>query len=104
MTREIERLMKLRELTHDEEKVFVNDAINMLNESFKRLLQDSREYLLTGEKGKFGRYDDICTILQKLRNISEKFQDEELVFPVLQNEKEARVYLAKYGKEVILNK
>ncbi len=104
MIREIDKLMKLRGIViEDDERRIVDNAINQFNEGFRSLLQDSRKYLMTGEKNE-REYGEICTTMQVVRKISEKFQDEELVFPVLQNEKEARVYLAKYGKEVILNK
>lgn len=101
MIREIDKLMNLRGKVEADEKKILDKTIDLLNKNFKLLLNDARLLLISGVKTERD-YSEVCEAMNKTNELAEKIHDDELVFPILKTNKDARVYLAKYGKEVIL--
>ena len=99
--KEIEKLMELRNKVEADEKKVVDRTIDLLNDNFKLLLNDSRLLILAGVKTERD-YSEVCKKMAEVRKIAERFHDENVSFPVLETNKDARLYLTKYGKEVIL--
>lgn len=99
--KEIEKLMALRGKVEDVEKKTVDAAIDLFNDNFKLLLNDARLLIISGVKTERD-YSTVCEAMSEIGKLAESFHDDELVFPVLVTNKDARLYLAKYGKEVIL--
>lgn len=99
--KEIEKLMSLRSKVENDEKKVVDRTIDLLNDKFKLLLNDSRLFIFAGVKTERD-YSEVCEAMKEVSKLAERFHDDELVFPVLETNKDARLYLAKYGKEVIL--
>ena len=99
--KEIEKLMALRGKVEDVEKKTVDAAIDLFNDNFKLLLNDARLLIISGVKTERD-YSTVCEAMSEVGKLAERFHDDELVFPVLVTNKDARLYLAKYGKEVIL--
>lgn len=99
--KEIEKLMALRGKVEDVEKKTVDAAIDLFNDNFKLLLNDARLLIISGVKTERD-YSTVCEAMKEVSKLAERFHDDELVFPVLVTNKDARFYLAKYGKEVIL--
>ena len=99
--KEIEKLMALRGKVEDVEKKTVDAAIDLFNDSFKLLLNDARLLIISGVKTERD-YSTVWEAMSEIGKLAERFHDDELVFPVLVTNKDARLYLAKYGKEVIL--
>ena len=99
--KEIEKLMALRGKVEDVEKKTVDTAIDLFNDNFKLLLNDARLLIISGVKTERD-YSTVCEAMSEIGKLAERFHDDGLVFPVLVTNKDARLYLAKYGKEVIL--
>ena len=99
--KEIEKLMALRGKVEGVEKKTVDTAIDLFNDNFKLLLNDARLLIISGVKTERD-YSTVCEAMSEIGKLAERFHDDELVFPVLVTNKDARLYLAKYGKEVIL--
>ena len=99
--KEIEKLMSLRSKVENDEKKVVDRTIDLLNDKFKLLLNDSRLFIFAGVKTERD-YSEVCEMMSRINELAEKVHDNELIFPILKTNKDARVYLAKYGKEVIL--
>lgn len=101
MIREIEKLMNLRGKLEGTDKKAIDKAIDLFNENFKMLLNDARLLIISGVKTERD-YSEVCEMMSRINELAEKVHDKELIFPILKTNKDARVYLAKYGKEVIL--
>lgn len=101
MIREIDKLMSLRGKLEGADKKTIDEAIDLFNENFKMLLNDARLLIISGKRTE-RNYIEVCEMMSRINEITERIHDEELVFPILKTNKDARLYLAKYGKEVIL--
>ena len=99
--KEIEKLMALRGKVEDVEKKTVDTAIDLFNDNFKLLLNDARLLIISGVKTERD-YSTVCEAMSEIGKLDERIHDDEMIFPVLVTNKDARLYLAKYGKEVIL--
>lgn len=101
MIREIDKLMSLRGKLEGADKKTIDEAIDLFNDNFKLLLNDARLLIISGVKTERD-YSAVCEAMSEIAKLAERIHDEELVFPILKTNKDARLYLAKYGKEVIL--
>lgn len=100
MNREIDKLMALREVVSEEEKKFVDETIDMLSDTFKNILIETRIYIITGVREERD-YKEVIEAMSKIKMLADN-ANNGLEFPILETDKDARVYLVKYGKEVIM--
>lgn len=100
MNREIDKLMALREMVSEEEKKFVDETIDMLSDTFKNILIETRIYIITGVREERD-YSEVINAMSKIKMLADN-ANNGLEFPILKTDKDARVYLVKYGKEVIM--
>ncbi len=95
--KELEKILKIRENAQPEQVMVVDDAMKILGESFKTMIQNGGNKLKEQEEQVIP-YNDIKEALAKLRAVA---IEAGLDFPDVKTEEEIKVYVMKYGMEVV---
>ena len=96
---EIEKMTSIQEKCIGEEAKEVSRIIETLSTDFGAVLEDSRHYILTGEKKETDLSKSIAA-MQDMKRIGEKYGVE---FPSIETNEQAAIYILKFGREIVIN-
>lgn len=99
MNGEIEKMMEIRDKATPEQKTMMDQAMSIFKTSFEELIENSRIYLLTGQKQPL----DFSAALEALHTVKACADDVGIEFPNIENQKDAILYITKFGKEIVLS-
>ena len=97
MAMEIEKITLLIEKCDEEEKKEVASAKKSLSDTFKLMITDFQNYVLTGKREEI----DLESILPQLKRLKEIGAKYEIEFPSIEDADSARVYVAQYGSQIV---
>lgn len=101
MNREIDKIMALKKVVNDNEKESIDNIVETFSNGFKKILLNTRKYLLSGDENFECDLSHEVQAMDELIAIADKTGSEEFIFPELKSIEDAKVYLLKFGKEVI---
>ena len=94
---EIEKMLKVREkLTVEQKKIF-DESINTVGETFKQTFTSAIVGKVRGEKKEV----NLKGAKEALNTISKLAKEVGIDFPEFKTDKETRVYVLEYGKEIV---
>lgn len=93
---EIQKVMAVREGASEADKLAIDQALAVISNVFKELLDVTRHFLMTGERKEV----ELSEGMEALKVLKEKVGND---FPNIETEKEAKVYIVKFGKEIIFS-
>lgn len=97
MVMEIEKMTRIQEMVSKEEAVEIRNIINTLSNDFSGITEDSRHYILTGERVTRDFSDSIFA-LKRMKAYGERFGID---FPNIETDEQAAIYILKFGKEIV---
>ncbi len=101
MNREIDKVMALKKVVSDNEKESIDNIVETFSNGFKKILLNTRNYLLSGDESIECDFPQTMQAMNELIAIASKTGKEEFIFPELKSIEDAKVYLLKFGKEII---
>lgn len=96
---EIERLESLKGKLNEEEKLQFAQCVDIFNTSFKDMIKNVGVQIV-GEKGSVYKSTNLLVAFEKIYSLAKKYGVD---FPEIANEHDARLYVIKYGKEILFN-
>lgn len=96
---EIERLESLKGKLNEEEKLQFAQCVDIFNTSFKDMIKNVGVQI-AGEKGSVYKSTNLLAEFKKVSLLAKKYGVD---FPEITNEQDARLYVVKYGKEILFN-
>lgn len=98
---EIEKMMKVREILEDNEKKELDQAITIIGETFKKMVFNVGEKI----KATSSKEDsiDFASAKEALNTISALARKSKIDFPEFKTIEEVKVYILKYGMEIVRN-
>ena len=96
---EIERLESIKSKLNEEEKLQFAQSLDVLNTSFKEMIKNVGVQIVQ-EKSVVCRSTNLLSALEKISSFANKYGVD---FPEITNEQDARLYVVKYGKDVLFN-
>lgn len=98
MAIEIEKMAMLKKKVATlEEREAVDTIVATLSDDFRRMIQDSRTYIMTGERA----VTDVSSSVESLKRLKQLGDSYGVEFPFIQDHKQAATYLLMYGKQII---
>lgn len=97
MAMEIEKITLLIEKCDEEEKKEVTSVKKSLSDTFRLMITDFQNYVLSGKREDIDM-EGIIPQLKRLKEIGAKYQVE---FPSIDDADSARVYVAQYGSQIV---
>ncbi len=95
--REIDKIMqKYANMTLDDKKI-VDASIEIISGIFKAMIQGSTEFIKNGKHEQI----DMSNAIEALKKLRDVVGEE--IIPEIENEQEARIYITKFGKEILLS-
>ncbi len=96
---EIERLESLKGKLNEEEKLQFDQCIDVFNTSFKDMIKNVGIQIVS-EKGSVYKSTNLLPAFERIYFLAKKY---DVDFPEITNEQDARLYIVKYGKEILFN-
>lgn len=94
MNREIDKIIAVRDKLPEDEKRKIDDALEVVKKSFHAMIDSIGVKIVTDENVKY----DVQSLIEALKVIKETGVNE---MPTIENEKEAKIYLLKFGMELL---
>ena len=94
---EIEKMTQVQKMATEVESKDIDHIINTLSSDFQQMLNDSRNYLLTGEKVERD-WSESLRAMKKMKEYGDKYGVE---FPDVETNEQAIVYVLKFGHEIV---
>lgn len=94
MIREIDKIIAIRDTLTEDEKRKIDDALEVVKQSFYAMIESIGVRIATDETVEY----DVQSLIEALKVIKEVGVNE---MPTIENEKQAKIYLVKFGMELL---
>lgn len=101
---ELERMEALKALLNDEEVLEFVKCIEVLNLNFRRMIGSVQNRVLESTSSQSEiEMDDASKLFEAVKKISFLASKYGIEFPKISNVSESRLYVVKYGKDVLFS-
>ena len=94
--KELDKIMAESAKKGKEEQKVVDVALRTIDETFEKLVESSKSFILEGVRTKV----DMTEAMDALKKLREIVGD---IIPEIKSEKYAKIYIVKYGKEILFS-
>ena len=99
MVKELDKMIRLRERFSGEEQVEIDRAIDNIVACFQQMIGQTSDFLIKGKNDGI----EVTEVVKSIAVLKHYGDQKGVEFPEVKDEKDAKVYVLKFGKEVLFS-